>query len=68
MYLEALVKVPDVKGKITFRTKGGATYVEYECNRVYFPDRKYTTVSRKTIGKHCRREKADHQEPDVQLP
>ena len=51
MYLEALVKVPDVKGKITFRTKGEATYVEYECNRVYFPDRKYTTVSRKTIGK-----------------
>ena len=51
MYLEALVKVPDVKGKITFRTKGGTTYVEYECNRVYFPDRKYTTVSRKTIGK-----------------
>ena len=51
MYLEALVKVPDVKGKITFRTKGGTTYVEYECNRVYYPDRKYTTVSRKTIGK-----------------
>ena len=51
MYLEALVKVPDVKGKITFRTKGGTTYVEYECNRVYFPDRKYTTVSRETIGK-----------------
>ena len=51
MYLEALVKVPDVKGKITFRTKGGTTYVEYECNRVYYPDRKYTTVNRKTIGK-----------------
>ena len=51
MYFEALVKVPDVKGKITFRTKGEATYVEYECNRVYYPDRKYTTVSRKTIGK-----------------
>ena len=57
MYLEALVKVPDVKGKITFRTKGGATYVEYECNRVYFPDRKYTTVSRKTIGKLADAEK-----------
>ena len=57
MYLEALVKVPDVKGKITFRSKGGATYVEYECNRVYFPDRKYTTVSRKTIGKLADAEK-----------
>ena len=57
MYLEALVKVPDVKGKITLRTKGEATYVEYECNRVYFPDRKYTTVSRKTIGKLADAEK-----------
>ena len=57
MYLETLVKVPDVKGKITFRTKGGTTYVEYECNRVYYPDRKYTTVSRKTIGKLADAEK-----------
>ena len=57
MYLETLVKVPDVKGKITFRTKGGTTYVEYECNRVYYPDRKYTTVSRKTIGKLANAEK-----------
>ena len=57
MYFEALVKVPDVKGKITFRTKGEATYVEYECNRVYYPDRKYTTVSRKTIGKLADAEK-----------
>lgn len=51
MYLKTLVKVPEVQGKITYRTKGSTTYVEYESNRVYVPEKKYTTVSRKTIGK-----------------
>ncbi len=51
MYLNSLVKVPDVRGKITFRTKGNTTYVEYESARVYIPEKKYTTVTRKTIGK-----------------
>ncbi len=51
MYLDAIVKVPDARGKITYRTKGKTTYVEYECDRVYISDKKYTTVSRKTIGK-----------------
>lgn len=51
MYLDSLVEVPEVKGKITFRTKGNTTYVEYESARVYIPEKKYTTVSRKTIGK-----------------
>ncbi len=51
MYLDTMVSVPDVKGKIAFRTKGQTTYVEYESERIYLPDRKYTTVTRKTIGK-----------------
>lgn len=51
MYLDSLVKVPDVKGKITYRPKGDTVYVEYENSRIYHPDRKYTTVNRKTIGK-----------------
>ena len=51
MYLNSLVKVPEARGKITFRTKGNTTYVEYESARVYVPEKKYTTVSRKTIGK-----------------
>lgn len=51
MYLDALVKVPDVRGKITYRTKGKTTYVEYESDRIYIPEKKYTTVTRKTIGK-----------------
>ena len=48
MCLDSLVKVPEAKGKITFRTKGRTTYVEYESGRVYVPEKKYTTVSRKT--------------------
>ncbi len=51
MYLDSMVKVPEAKGKITYRTKGNTTYVEYESARVYLPEKKYTTVSRKTIGK-----------------
>lgn len=51
MYLDALVKVPEAHGKITYRTKGQTTYIEFESNRIYVPEKKYTTVSRKTIGK-----------------
>ena len=51
MYLDSLVKVPEVKGKITYRTKGNTVYVEYESGRIYLPEKRYTTVTRKTIGK-----------------
>ena len=51
MYLDAIVKIPDAKGKITYRTKGKSTYVEYEYNRDYDPERRFTLVNRKTIGK-----------------
>ena len=51
MYLNYLVDVPEVKGKITFRNKGNARYVYYEYDRIYDPDKKYTTVKRVTIGK-----------------
>lgn len=30
LYLDAMVKVPNAPGKITYRTKGKTTYVEYE--------------------------------------
>lgn len=76
MYLDVYVKVPDVHGKITYRTKGKTTYVEYENERVYIPDKKYTTVSRKTIGKLADAEKLIMQPnenfmkffPDIDLP
>ena len=76
MYLDAFIRVPDVKGKITYRTKGQTTYVEYECERVYIPEKRYTNVSRKTIGKITDADKLLMQPnenflryfPDVQLP
>ena len=37
MYLDFLVKVPTVKGKITRRKKSNVVYIEYEYDRVYDP-------------------------------
>ena len=51
MYLDFLVKVPSVQGKITTKAKGGTVYVNYEIGREYYPDRKYTIPKRVTIGK-----------------
>ena len=51
MYLDCLVKVPEVKGKITHKNKGNTTYVNYEVGREYFPERKYTIPKRVIIGK-----------------
>ena len=51
MYLDAVVKIPEVRGKITYRTKGKSTYVEYEYDRTYDKDTQYTSVRRRTIGK-----------------
>ena len=51
MYLDYLVNIPDVKGKITYRTKGDARYVYFEYDRIYDPAKQYTTVKRVTIGK-----------------
>ena len=43
MYLDYLVDIPEVKDKITFRSKGNARYVYYEYDRIYDPSKKYTT-------------------------
>ena len=42
MYLDFLVKIPFVQGKITRRKKKDAVYVEYEYDRIYDPVRQYT--------------------------
>ncbi|HWT76835.1 MAG TPA: transposase [Mobilitalea sp.] len=51
MYLDFLVKIPDVPGKITRRKKGDSTYIEFEYDRTYDSQKQYTTVRRSTIGK-----------------
>ena len=39
MYLNYVVDIPKIKGKITFRNKGKARYVYYECDRIYDPSK-----------------------------
>lgn len=56
MYLDFLVKIPDIGGKITYRTKGSSTYVNYEYAREYDRERQFNIPKRVTIGK---RSKAD---------
>ena len=51
MYLDFLIKIPEVPGKITRRKKGNSTYIEFEYNRVYDPKRQFTIAKRATIGK-----------------
>ena len=53
MYYDFLVKIPDEKGKIFERTIKGVTYINYEYDRVYKPDKKYNIPKRTTIGKKC---------------
>lgn len=57
MYLDFLVKIPEVTGKITYRKRDDACYVYYEYDRIYDPSRKFTNVKRAMIGKQS---KADH--------
>lgn len=51
MYLDFLVKVPEVHGKITIQIKNGIRYVNYEYERDYIPEKQYTKVKRVAIGK-----------------
>ena len=51
MYLDFLVKIPFVQGKITRRKKKNVVYIEYEYDRIYDPVRQYTFPKRVTIGK-----------------
>ena len=51
MYLDYLVNVPVTPGKIVYQKKKDTTYVYYEVDRTYDPNKKYTAPKRVTIGK-----------------
>lgn len=76
MYLDFLIEIPSVPGKITRKTKGGHTYINYEYGRVYDPARKFNIPQRATIGKESRADAAMMQPnqnfltyfPEVELP
>ena len=51
MYLDFLIKIPDVPGKIARQRKKGVVYIDYEYSREYLPEKQYTNPRRVTIGK-----------------
>ena len=53
MYLKSRVKIPDVHGKLIRLRRGDITYIKYEYDRYYNPEKKYTYPQRATIGKVC---------------
>lgn len=54
MYLDCLVKMPNVPGKIVCQKKGETTYVYYETDRTYDPKKRYTAPKRVVIGKRSK--------------
>lgn len=51
MYLNTTVKIPDLKGKIFSRKKGGSTYILYQYGSEYKQDRQYAIPLRAIVGK-----------------
>lgn len=51
MYYKFLVKIPENTRKITYNKRGETTYVEYEYDRIYYPEKKYNAPKRTSIGK-----------------
>lgn len=76
MYLDFLVSVPDVKGKITHKPKGDVIYVNYEYGREYDKEKKYNVPKRVIIGKLSKADRSMMQPnqnfltyfPEVELP
>lgn len=62
MYYDFRVPIPKVKGKITRMKKGNITYIQFETDRVYLPERKYTIPKRVSIGK------LDPEHPEMMIP
>ncbi len=51
MYHDFTIGIPDAKGKITIKKKGGSSFVLFEYERVYDPARKFNIPKRSIIGK-----------------
>ena len=51
MYHDFTIGIPDAKGKITVKKKGGSSFVLFEYERVYDPARKFNIPKRSIIGK-----------------
>ena len=51
MYLNTTVKIPEMKGKIISKKKGGTTYILYQYGSEYNPDKEYAVPLRTIVGK-----------------
>jgi len=51
MYLDCVVPIPDVSGKINKIKKGNTIYIRYVVGRTYHPDKKYNIPDQRIIGK-----------------
>ena len=51
MYLNTTVRIPEIKGKIITKKKGGATYILYQYGSEYNTDKKYAIPLRAIVGK-----------------
>lgn len=63
MYYDFEVQLPDAPGKLAYEKHGDTTYVKYEYDRIYDPEKKFTYPKRATIGK-CSKEKPDMFRPN----
>ena len=76
MYLNTTVKIPTIKGKIVTKKKGGATYILYQYDSEYKPDKRYAVPIRAIVGKMSSddptlmfpNEKFRLYFPDIELP
>ena len=62
MYYDFEVPLPDAPGKLAYEKHGDTTYVKYEYDRIYDPEKKFTYPKRMTIGKRSK------EEPDMFRP
>jgi len=51
MYYNFWINLPEAPGKYVFEKRGSTTYVKYEYDRVYDPEKQITYPRRATIGK-----------------
>ena len=51
MYLNTTVNIPEIRGKIISKKKGGMTYILYQYGSEYNQDKRYAVPLRTIIGK-----------------
>ncbi len=62
MYLNTTVKIPDLKGKIITKKKGGSIYILYQYGSDYKKDKRYAVPLRAIVGKR------DSNDPTLMFP